>query len=75
MVLAEQKCARRYDIRIEKTNIDQVNEIKYLGIIFNDKLSWKIMHNMSQPTMLCRARMGPARAARTGPVPIWPRAL
>ena len=29
----------------------------------------------TQPTMLCRAHAGPARAARTEPVPIWPRAL
>ena len=28
-----------------------------------------------QPTMLCRAHASPTRAARTGPVPIWPRAL
>ena len=31
--------------------------------------------DMSQPTMLCRAHAGPARAARTEPVPIWPRVL
>ena len=29
----------------------------------------------TQPTMLCRAHAGPARAARTGPISIWPRAL
>ena len=28
-----------------------------------------------QPTMLCRAHAGPARAVRTVPIPIWPRAL
>ena len=28
-----------------------------------------------QPTMLCRAHVGPARATRTVPVPIWPRVL
>ena len=31
--------------------------------------------SMAQPTMLCRDHAGPARAACTGPVPIWPRAL
>ena len=28
-------------VEIGKTNIEQVNEMKYLGVIFNDKLSWK----------------------------------
>ena len=32
-------------------------------------------HNTTQPTMLCRGHAGPARAARTVTVPIWPRAL
>ena len=41
MVLTKQRSAKHFDIRIGKTNIEQVNEIKYLGIIFNDKLSWK----------------------------------
>ena len=43
MVLTKQRLARHFDIRIGKTNtsIEQVNEIKYLGVIFNDKLSWK----------------------------------
>ena len=41
MVLTKQRSARHFDIRIGKTNIEQVNEIKYLGVIFNDKLSWK----------------------------------
>ena len=41
MELIKQRSARHFDIRIGKTNIEQVNEIKYLGIIFNDKLSWK----------------------------------
>ena len=40
MVLTKQRSARHFDIRIGKTNIEQVNEIKYLGVIFN-KLSWK----------------------------------
>ena len=35
----------------------------------------KLKLDISQPTMLCRAHTGPARAARTGPVLIWPRAL
>ena len=35
MVLTKQRLARHFDIRIGKT------EIKYLGVIFNDKLSWK----------------------------------
>ena len=41
MVLTKQRSAWHFDIRIGKTNIEQVNEIKYLGVIFNDKLSWK----------------------------------
>ena len=41
LVLIKQRSARHFDIRIGKTNIEQVNEIKYLGVIFNDKLSWK----------------------------------
>ena len=41
MELIKQRSARHFDIRIGKTNIEQVNEIKYLGVIFNDKLSWK----------------------------------
>ena len=41
MVLTKQKSASHFDIRIGKTNIEQLNEIKYLGVIFNDKLSWK----------------------------------
>ena len=41
MVLTKQRSARHFDIRIGKTNIEQVNEIKYLGVIFNDKLSRK----------------------------------
>ena len=41
MVLTKQRSAWHFDIRIGKTNIEQVNEIKYLGVIFNDKLYWK----------------------------------
>ena len=41
MLLTKQRSSWHFDIRIEKTNIEQVNEIKYLGVIFNDKLSWK----------------------------------
>ena len=41
MVLTKQRSTRHINIRIGKTNIEQVNEIKYLGVIFNDKLSWK----------------------------------
>ena len=41
MILTKQKSSWHFDIRIGKTNIGQVNEIKYLGVIFNDKLSWK----------------------------------
>ena len=41
MALIKQRSARHFDIRLGKTNIEQVNEIKYLGVIFNDKLSWK----------------------------------
>ena len=41
MVLTKQRLARHFDIRIGKTSVGQVNEIKYLGVIFNDKLSWK----------------------------------
>ena len=41
MVLTKQRLAWHFDIRIGKTNIEQVNEIKYLGVIFSDKLSWK----------------------------------
>ena len=41
MVLTKQRSARHFDIRIGKTNIEQVNKINYLGVIFNDKLSWK----------------------------------
>ena len=41
MVSTKQRSAKHFDIRIGKTSIEQVNEIKYLGIIFNDKLSWK----------------------------------
>ena len=41
MVLTKQRSAWHFDIRIGKTNIEQVNEIKYLGVIFNEKLSWK----------------------------------
>ena len=40
-VLTKQRSAWHFDIKIEKTNIEQVNEIKYLGVIFNDKFSWK----------------------------------
>ena len=39
MELIKQRSARHFDVRIRKTNIEQVNEIKYLGVIFNDKLS------------------------------------
>ena len=39
MVLTKQRSAWHFDIRIGKTNIEQVHEIKYLGVIFNDKLS------------------------------------
>ena len=41
MVLTKQRSVWHFDIRTEKTNVKQVNEIKYLGVIFNDKLSWK----------------------------------
>ena len=41
MVLTKQRSTWHFDIRIGKTNIEQVNEIKYLGVMFNDKLSWK----------------------------------
>ena len=41
MVLTKQRSFCHFDIRIGKTNIEQVNEIKHLGVIFNDKLSWK----------------------------------
>ena len=41
MVLTKQRSARHFDIRIGKKNIKQVNKIEYLGVIFNDKLSWK----------------------------------
>ena len=41
MVLTKQRSVWHFDIRIEKTNVKQVNEIKYLRVIFNDKLSWK----------------------------------
>ena len=40
MVLTKQRSARHFDIRIGKANIEQVNAINYLGVIFNDK-SWK----------------------------------
>ena len=41
MVLTEQRLARHFDIRIGKTSMEQVNEIKYLCVIFNDRLFWK----------------------------------
>ena len=41
MVLTKQRLVRNFGIRIRKTSIEQVNEIKYLGVIFNDNLSWK----------------------------------
>ena len=44
MVLTKQILARHYDMRIRKTSIRRtstVNEIKYLSVIFNDKLSGK----------------------------------
>ena len=41
IVLTKQRSTRHFDIGIGKTSIEQVNEIKYLGVIFNDKLSWK----------------------------------
>ena len=34
MVLTKQRSACHFDIRIGKTNIEQVNEIKYLGVSF-----------------------------------------
>ena len=40
MILTKQRSTRHFDIRIGNTNTEQVNEIKYLGVIFNDKLSW-----------------------------------
>ena len=50
MVLTKQRSAWHFNIRIGKTNIEQVNEIKYLGVIFNDKLCWKfhIQHTCSK---------------------------
>ena len=41
MLLTKQRSSWHFDVRIGKTNIEQVNEIKYLGVIFNNKLSWK----------------------------------
>ena len=41
MVLTKQRSARHFDIKIGKINIKQVNEIKYLSVIFSNKLSWK----------------------------------
>ena len=36
-----QRLARHFDIRTGKTSIEQINKIKYLGVIFNDRLSQK----------------------------------
>ena len=41
IVLTKQRSARHFNTRIGKTNVEQVNEIKYLGVICNDKLFWK----------------------------------
>jgi len=35
------KCNKNYKIKIGENEIEQVKEIKYLGVIFNDKLSWR----------------------------------
>ena len=55
MVLTKQRPTRHCDIRIGKTNIEQVNEIMYLSVIFNDKLSWKshIQHVCSKLSSSC----------------------
>ena len=56
MVLTKQRSARHFDITIGKTNIEQVNEIKYLDVIFIDKLSWKshVQHICSKPVLFNR---------------------
>ena len=46
MVLTKQKSAWHFDIRIGKTNIEQVNEIKYLGVIFNVSFFGSLIYNM-----------------------------
>ena len=38
MVLTKQKSSRHFDITIGKTILEQENEIKSFGVIFNDKL-------------------------------------
>ena len=39
IILTKQRSAWHFDIKIEKINIEQVNKIKYLGVIFNNKFS------------------------------------
>ena len=48
---------------------------QWLSYVANEKNTFLQTRFNTQPTMLCRAHAGPARAARTGPVPIWLRAL
>ena len=46
MVLTKQRSAWHFDIRIGKTNIEQVNEIKYLGVILMISFLRSLIYNM-----------------------------
>jgi len=41
MILYNKTYNKNYKIKIDNHEIEQVKEIKYLGVIFEDKLSWK----------------------------------
>ena len=72
-----------------KRNDHQLSRLFYVSSIFPSMIiiapvvvsgHWHFIQGLkggvsAQPTMLYRVHAGPARAARTGPVPIWPRAL
>ena len=46
MVLTEQKLARHFDIRIGKTSMEHVNEIKYLCVILMIGFLGSLIYNM-----------------------------
>ena len=70
MIKNDQLFRLKCDYVVEKlANMSwQVSAICAVLIFFENEES-------AQPTMLCRAHAGPARAARTGPASIWRRAL
>jgi len=46
MLISNQKLNVEYAIKIRNYTIEQVNQIKYLGVIFDNKLSWKQTSNI-----------------------------